>query len=93
MNTTVIEWSFDCDQASDVANSVFDTVMNRDWCREHGINPFDTDAVWEEARKHLSHLGEPSVLTNTKITQVNTTPDEQRRLWSKVGGILLRGEK
>ena len=93
MNAMVIEWSFDCDQASDAANAAFDTVMNRDWLLEHGIHPFDTDVAWEEAKKHMLYLGESSVLTNTKIIQGNATTDEQRLLWLKIGKILLRGQK
>ena len=68
MDSAVLEWCFKCDKASQRANELFDKVMNRAWLLEHGIHPFDTDAAWEEVRKHLSRLGEPSVLTATRIT-------------------------
>ena len=93
MDAMVLEWCFDCDQASEAANDVFDTVMDRGWLLEHGIHPFDTDAAWEEVRKHLSRLGEPSVLTAIRITQGNATADEQRHVWSMVYRILPGGEK
>ena len=56
MISGVIEWRFNCDEASEVANEVFDTMMNRDWLREHSINLFDNDAVWGEVMKQLSQV-------------------------------------
>ncbi len=93
MDAMVIEWCFDCDQASEAANDLFNTVMDRRWLLEHGIHPFDTDAAWEEVRKHLSRLGEPSVLTAIRITQGNATADEQRGIWAIIWEILTGGEK
>ncbi len=75
MDAMVIEWCFDCDQASEAANDVFDTVMNREWLLEHGIHPFDTDAAWEEVKKQLSHLREPCLLTIIRVAEPNPSWD------------------
>ena len=71
MISGVIEWSFDCDEASESAREVFDRVMDRGWLLEHGISPFDSDAAWEEVMKRLSDLKEPCVLTVVRITEPN----------------------
>ncbi len=75
MGSGVLEWCFDCDQASEAANDVFDTVMNREWLLEHGIHPFDTDAAWEEVKKQLSHLREPCLLTIIRVAEPNPAWD------------------
>ena len=57
MDARVIEWSFNCDEASESAKEVFDEVIGR-----HG--PLvDIDAEWEELYNQLSDLREPCVLT------------------------------
>ncbi len=71
MDSGVIEWRFDCDEASESAREVFDRVMDRGWLLEHGISPFDSDAAWEEVMKRLSDLKEPCVLTVVRITEPN----------------------
>lgn len=94
MDSSVIEWRFCCDKASESAREVFDRVMNRDWLLEHGIHPFDSDAAWEEVRKHLAHLREPcGVLTAIRVTEGKATADEQQGIWSKVYQVLAGGEK
>jgi hypothetical protein len=71
MISGVIEWSFDCDKASENAREVFDRVMNRDWLREHGISLVDIDAAWEELVKQLLTLGEPCVVTVIRVNEPN----------------------
>jgi len=94
MDSSIIEWRFDCDKASKSARDVFDMVMDRYWLLAHGIHPFDTDTAWEEVRKRLSHLKEPcGVLTAIRITEGNATIGEQRQIWSKVYEILRGDEK
>jgi len=67
----VVEWRFDCDEASESAKEVFSTVMDYGWLQRHGIHPFDTEAAWEEVMKRLSDLKEPCVLTVVRITEPN----------------------
>jgi len=86
MDAMVIEWCFDCDQASEVANDVFDTVMNREWLLEHGIHPFDTDAAWEEVKKQLSHLREPCLLTIIRVAEPNPA-------WDSFQANLMKGSE
>ncbi len=86
MDAMVIEWCFDCDQASEAANDVFDTVMNRDWLWEHGISLFDSDAAWEEVMKQLSDLREPCVLTIIRVAKPNTA-------WDLFQANLMKGSK
>jgi len=71
MNSEVIEWCFKCDEASERANELFDKVMNRTWLLERGIDPFDSDAAWEEVRKQLFDLRERCVLTVIRIGEPN----------------------
>lgn len=94
MNSEIIEWCFDCEEASEAAREIFDRVMNTGWLLEHGIHPLNSDAAWEEVRKHLLHLGERcGVLTSIGITQVNATAHEQQNILSRVYEILAGGEK
>jgi hypothetical protein len=86
MDAMVIEWCFDCDQASEAANDVFDTVMNREWLLEHGIHPFDTDAAWEEVKKQLSHLREPCLLTIIRVAEPNPA-------WDSFQANLMKGSE
>jgi len=86
MGSGVIEWCFDCDQASEAANDVFDTVMDRDWLLEHGIHPFDTDAAWEEVMKQLSHLREPCLLTIIRVAEPNPA-------WDSFQANLMKGSE
>lgn len=91
MDSGVIEFRFNCDEASKKANELFDKVMNRDWLLEHGIAPFDTDGAWEEVSKQLSHIGERHVLNVTRIVgHPNSRWDEQRQIWAKVFGVLAK---
>jgi len=84
MDAMVIEWCFDCDQASEAANDLFDTVMDRRWLLEHGIHPFDTDAAWEEVKKQLSHLREPCLLTIIRVAEPNPA-------WDSFQANLMKG--
>ncbi len=86
MDAMVIEWCFDCDQSSEAANDVFDTVMNREWLLEHGIHPFDTDAAWEEVKKQLSHLREPCLLTIIRVAEPNPA-------WDSFQANLMKGSE
>ena len=87
MDSSVIEWRFNCDEASEKAREVFDRVMNRDWLLEHGIAPFDSDAAWEEVKKQLSHLREPCLLTLIRVAEPNLA-------WvSFQANLMKRGEK
>ena len=86
MISGVIEWRFDCDEASEKANEVFDTVMNREWLREHGIDPFDDDAAWEEVKKQLSHLREPCLLTIIRVAEPNPA-------WDSFQANLMKGSE
>ena len=94
MDSSIIEWRFDCDRASESAREVFNMVIDRGWLLEHGIHPFDDDAAWEEVRNRLSHLKEPcGVLTAIRITEGNATTDEQRQIWSRLYQILAGGAR
>lgn len=84
MDAMVFEWCFDCDQASEAANDLFDTVMDRRWLLEHGIHPFDTDAAWEEVKKQLSHLREPCLLTIIRVAEPNPA-------WDSFQANLMKG--
>jgi hypothetical protein len=84
MDAMVFEWCFDCDQASEAANDLFDTVMDRRWLLEHGIHPFDTDAAWEEVMKQLSHLREPCLLTIIRVAEPNPA-------WDSFQANLMKG--
>ena len=86
MISGVIEWSFDCDEASESAREVFDRVMNRDWLLEHGISPFDSDAAWEEVKKQLSHLREPCLLTIIRVAEPNPA-------WDSFQANLMKGSE
>lgn len=86
MDAMVIEWCFDCDQASEAANDLFDTVMDRRWLLEHGIHPFDTDAAWEEVKKQLSHLREPCLLTIIRVAEPNPA-------WDSFQANLMKGSE
>lgn len=86
MDVMVIEWCFDCDQASEAANDLFDTVMDRRWLLEHGIHPFDTDAAWEEVKKQLSHLREPCLLTIIRVAEPNPA-------WDSFQANLMKGSE
>jgi len=86
MISGVIEWRFDCDEASEKANEVFDTVMNREWLREHGIDPFDDDAAWAEVMKRLSDLREPCVLTIIRVAKPNPA-------WDSFQANLMKGSE
>lgn len=83
----VIEWQFDCDEASEKANEVFHTVMNYDWLREHGINPFDSDAAWEEVMKQLSQVTKRSPVTRVRIRAGEPNPCWDN-LWT---GLVIGG--
>jgi len=72
MISGIIEWCFDCDEASESAREVFDRVMNRDWLREHDIHPFDTDAIWAELDKQLSQVTKRSPATRIRIREGDT---------------------
>ncbi len=74
MISGVTEWRFDCDEASEKANEVFDTVMNRDWLREHGIDPFDYDAAWAEVMKRLPEVTKRSPVTRVRIREGKVNP-------------------
>lgn len=69
MISGIIEWCFNCDEASETAREVFDRVMNYDWLREHGIHPFDTDAIWAELEKQLSKVSKQSPVTKVRIRE------------------------
>jgi len=86
MDSGVIEWCFDCDEASEKAREVFDGVMNRDWLLGHGIHPFDSDAAWKEVMKQLSLLREPCVLTVIRITEPNPK-------WDLFQANLIKGSE
>lgn len=84
MDSGVIEWCFNYDEASEKAREVFDRVMNRDWLLEHGIDPFDSDAAWEEVKKQLSHLREPCLLTIIRVAEPNSA-------WDSFQANLMKG--
>ena len=86
MDLGVIEWCFNCDEASKRANELFDKVMDRGWLLEHGIPPFDSDAAWEEVVKQLSDLGEPCVLTITRVTKPSPS-------WDLFQANLMKGSE
>jgi hypothetical protein len=86
MDLGVIEWSFNCDEASKNANDLFSKVMNRGWLLQKGIHPFDIDAAWAEVEKQLSQLGEPCVLTVTRATKPSA-------LWDLFIANLTRGDE
>ena len=84
MDLGVIEWCFNCDEASKRANDLFDKIMDRDWLLQHGIHPFDIDAAWAELEKQLAHLREPCLLTVTRATKPNAS-------WDSFVANLVRG--
>ena len=86
MDSGVIEFRFNCDEASEKANELFDKVMNRDWLLEHGIDPFDTDGAWEEVKKQLSHLREPCLLTIIRVAEPNPA-------WDSFQANLMKGSE
>lgn len=89
MISGVIEWQFDCDEASQEAREVFDRVMNRDWLREHGIHPFDTEAIWVELDKQLSQVTKRSPVTRVRISE-----GEPNSWWDSFWtGLVIGGEQ
>lgn len=86
MISGIIEWRFDCNEASEKVNEVFDTVMNRDWLREHGIGPFDDDGAWEEVMKQLSQVTKRSPVTVVRIREGDTN-----LCWDSLWAELLTG--
>ena len=73
MDLDVLEWCFNCDEASKKANDIFNKVMDRNWLAHHGIHPFDLDAAWVELERQLEQLREPCVLTVTRATEMNAS--------------------
>jgi hypothetical protein len=74
MISGVIEWRFDCDEASKQARETFDKVMNRDWLREHGIGPFDDDGAWQEVMKQLTKVTNRSPVTIVRLREAEANP-------------------
>ena len=93
MNSGIIEYCFHYDEASQAAKEVFDRVMSRDWNLDHGIHPFDIDAVWAEVAKQLSYIGNRASLTLTRISLGDVARDEEQHIWSKLYQLLAGGEK
>ena len=86
MISGVTEWRFDCDEAFEKANEVFDTVMNREWLREHGIDPFDDDAAWTEVMKRL-----PEVMKRSPVTLVRIREGDANRCWDTLWTEIVTG--
>jgi len=86
MDLGVMEWGFNCDEASEGAREVFDRVMERGWRLEHGIDPFDDEAAWEEVMKQLSQLRERCLLTVIRVTKPNLR-------WDLFQANLLKGSE
>jgi hypothetical protein len=89
MISGIIEWRFNCDEASETARKVFDKVMNYDWLREHGIQPFDSTAAWEEAMRQLSQVTKRSPVTRVRIREGKVNPCWDN-LWT---GLVTGGEQ
>jgi len=89
MDSGVIEWCFNCDEASEKAREVFDRVMNRDWLLEHGIHPFCTEAVWAELDRQLSQITKRSPVTRVRIREAEPNPCWDN-LWT---GLAIGGEE
>ena len=82
----VVEWRFDCDEASESAKEVFSTVMDYGWLQRYGIHPFDTEAIWAELDRQLSQVSKRSPVTRVRLSEGEPTP-----CWDNFWKSLMTG--